>query len=197
MSSTRRSAGDSMDHKQPHGSTARRCTAISKRSGEQCRKPAMRGRAVCLAHGGKTPRGIASPHFITGRWSKDIPARLASGYEHARQDPDLLSLREELALVTAAIDDRLSSLGEADDPSDDPAWRAIVRLIDQRRRLVDGQVAYETTMQRVLTVDQAMAFCGSITASIKRHVTDPDILAAIARDMELLTSREGGDHERC
>ena len=32
----------------------RRCTAKSKRSGEQCKKPAMRGKAVCDFHGGRS-----------------------------------------------------------------------------------------------------------------------------------------------
>jgi hypothetical protein len=31
-----------------------RCTAKSKRSGEQCKKPALRGKAVCNFHGGRS-----------------------------------------------------------------------------------------------------------------------------------------------
>ncbi len=31
-----------------------RCAAKSKRSGEQCKKPAMRGKAVCDFHGGRS-----------------------------------------------------------------------------------------------------------------------------------------------
>jgi len=34
------------------GAAAARCQAKSKRSGAQCRKPAMRGKAVCRTHGG-------------------------------------------------------------------------------------------------------------------------------------------------
>ena len=34
--------------------TCRRCTATSKRSGEQCKKPALRGKAVCEFHGGRS-----------------------------------------------------------------------------------------------------------------------------------------------
>ena len=55
--------------------TCRRCTAMSKRSGEQCKKPALRGKAVCDFHGGrstgaKTEAGkarIAAAHTIHGR----------------------------------------------------------------------------------------------------------------------------------
>ncbi len=34
------------------GAVAGRCQAKSKRSGVQCRKPAMRGKRVCRTHGG-------------------------------------------------------------------------------------------------------------------------------------------------
>jgi hypothetical protein len=55
--------------------TCRRCTAMSKRSGEQCKKPALRGKAVCDFHGGrstgpKTEAGkarIAAVHTVHGR----------------------------------------------------------------------------------------------------------------------------------
>ncbi len=37
---------------------ARQCTATSKRSGERCRRLAMRGLSVCYMHGGKSPRAV-------------------------------------------------------------------------------------------------------------------------------------------
>jgi hypothetical protein len=53
----------------------RRCTAKSKRSSEQCRRPALKGKAVCDFHGGrstgpKTAEGkarIAAAHTVHGR----------------------------------------------------------------------------------------------------------------------------------
>lgn len=56
-----------------------RCTAKSKRSGEQCKKPAMRGKAVCDFHGGrstgpKTEAGKASQRTAvlkTGNYTKE------------------------------------------------------------------------------------------------------------------------------
>ena len=38
---------------------ARRCRAKSKRSGKQCKAPAVRGKAVCRMHGGA--RGSGAP----------------------------------------------------------------------------------------------------------------------------------------
>lgn len=57
-------------HDPPGTTISRQCIAESKRSGVRCRKSAMKERTVCLAHGGRTPRGVASPHLKHGRHSK-------------------------------------------------------------------------------------------------------------------------------
>lgn len=59
--------------------TCQRCTAMSKRSGEQCKKPALRGKAVCDFHGGrstgpKTAEGKARQRAAvlkTGNYTKE------------------------------------------------------------------------------------------------------------------------------
>ena len=79
------------------------------RSGEPCKSKAMtNGR--CRMHGGKIPRGAASPHFVTGRYSKDLPTRLAARYEEARTDPDLLNLNAEIQLTYALLGEALKGM---------------------------------------------------------------------------------------
>ena len=59
--------------------TCKRCSAKSKRSGEQCKKPALRGKVVCDFHGGrstgpKTEAGkdrIAAAHTVHGRETRE------------------------------------------------------------------------------------------------------------------------------
>ena len=58
-------------------------------------------------HGGKTPSGIASPQFKTGRYSKYLPGRLLERYCEADQDAELFNLRDEIALVDARLADLL------------------------------------------------------------------------------------------
>lgn len=77
------------------------CKAKSKRSGERCKRAAMIGRDVCAMHGGKSPRGMDSPHTKTGRYSKDAPARLNARYLAGLEDPELCSLRDEIAMLDA------------------------------------------------------------------------------------------------
>jgi hypothetical protein len=64
----------------------------------------------CYVHGGKTPSGVASPHFKNGRHSKVLPTRLAAQYETAQRDPDLLNLKHEIALVDARLGELLERI---------------------------------------------------------------------------------------
>ena len=66
----------------------------------------MNGRDICYHHGGATPRGLASPKFKDGRYSKSLPAQLAVHYQEARRDPELLDMADDIALV----DTRLAAL---------------------------------------------------------------------------------------
>jgi hypothetical protein len=47
---------------------------------------------------------------VHGRHSRDLPAHLAERYEQMLADPEISGLRDEIALVHAAIIDRLERL---------------------------------------------------------------------------------------
>lgn len=66
-------------------------------------------------HNGKAASGIASTQFKHGRYSKYIPDRLADRYHEAANDPEILELKNEIALVDARLADLLSRVdsGEA------------------------------------------------------------------------------------
>lgn len=65
-------------------------------------------------HGGATPKGIASPAFKTGRYSRYLPERLMERYQEALHDEDLLNLRHEVALVDTRIADLLEQVERGD-----------------------------------------------------------------------------------
>ncbi len=83
------------------------CTAHSKRTGEPCKQPAMVGKNVCRLHGGKSLSGPASGTWKTGRYSRFLPARMLADYKRALNDPDLLAMRADVALVEARLADLL------------------------------------------------------------------------------------------
>jgi hypothetical protein len=68
------------------------------------------------------------------------------------------------------------------------AWDEIVRLVDQRRKLVESERKRLVEMQQLITSDQAMTLLAAVQVSIKTHVSDPMILRAIADDMRRLAS---------
>jgi hypothetical protein len=160
---------------------APRCTARSKRTGQPCTQPVCRGRTKCRLHGGRSSRGLAAPAWKDGRHSKVLPVGLTAAYERSREDPELVGLRDELALVDVRINELLERL-DADDPS--AVWREVYAAIERRRRLADTERKRVELLQAVLPVEQAMAFVGMLAASVKRHVKDRAILQAISNDIE-------------
>lgn len=81
----------------------------------------MRGRTVCLAHGGRTPVGVAASSFKHGRYSKHVPAELLDRYHDGTNDPELLSLRDDIAILDAHMTDIILRL----DRESVPPWRRI------------------------------------------------------------------------
>jgi hypothetical protein len=96
-----------MDGEYPHGRFDRQCSATSKQSGLRCRRRASPGRRTCSMHGGRTPVGANAPAFVTGKYSRFLPQRLLADYERILRDPDMTSLKDEVAMTDAAINDCL------------------------------------------------------------------------------------------
>lgn len=107
---------------------AKRCKALAKSTRERCRQAVVPGKKVCHYHGGKTPGGIASPHYKTGRYSKYLPSRMRARYEEAKADPDLLELRSEIALTDARISELV---GRVDSGESGALWGQLSELTDK------------------------------------------------------------------
>lgn len=97
------------------------CTATSKRTGLRCGANAVDGKNVCYHHGGRSLSGVASPSYKHGRYSRVLPARLLDRYQEAAQDPELLALREDVALLDTRLADLLKRV---DSGETGRAWRA-------------------------------------------------------------------------
>ena len=79
-----------------------RCQARSKRSGEQCRKAAMKGKQVCRTHGGAS----TGPRTAAGR-AKCAEAKKIQGREtRAKREARAVKLRE-----LRELEDLLKSAG--------------------------------------------------------------------------------------
>lgn len=78
-----------------------------KRRGQVCQSTVVMENGRCRLHGGKSLKGMASPQYKHGRYSKYMPARLMDAAQAASVDPELLSLRAEIGLVYARMADIL------------------------------------------------------------------------------------------
>lgn len=85
------------------------CTAHSKRSGLPCKNHAVTGYKVCRFHGaGNVHKGRPGGRPRTsGRYSKYLPERLVERYEEAATDPELLAMRDDVALLDTRLADML------------------------------------------------------------------------------------------
>lgn len=161
------------------------CQANSKQSGEQCKRSAVPGRAVCSMHGGKTPVGMASPHFKHGRHSKYLPISLAKKYHEAQDDPVLLGLREEILLIDVRINQLLDQ--------DEPNWSEITPQIEQRRKLVESEQKRLVQTGQMMTSEQIMTFLRNVVEILKRHISNRETMIAIAEDLKKFEEHNSGN----
>jgi len=116
-------------------------------------------------HGGRSPRGLASPLTKTGRYSRDLPTRVAARYETALADPELLSVRDDIALLQGAITDIMAEIRYAEARPDLDAilgsveristewqgwdWTRMQAELDQLKEAIVGRRSQRTAMREV------------------------------------------------
>jgi hypothetical protein len=115
--------------------TPRRCTAKSKTSGQQCKNPAIAPTDKCRFHGGYSPRGVAHPSFKHGQHSRYLPKHLKRDYRLAIKDPELLSLRSQVALLASREMELTRDLAA----TEGPPWEQVVgALVDVENVMAAG-----------------------------------------------------------
>lgn len=105
----------------------------------------------CFNHGGRSLTGQAAPKYKTGTHSKVIPLRLKDSYEASREDEELLSLKEEIALCVAREQELLGMLESGESGA---AWKELKKGLRQLRNARDRSdvKAGESAMQVILEV---------------------------------------------
>jgi hypothetical protein len=76
------------------------------------------GRRPCRLHGQKSRKGLHTTNYRTGEYSRyALSGRLGPSYQQELHDLDYISLREDIAVVKALLDEELRVL---DDPTPPP-----------------------------------------------------------------------------
>lgn len=95
---------------------AERCRHI-KKDGERCQAPSVRDdatgeyRGFCRTHGGKSP---GAP-LTSGRYTRYLPPSLIPRYRQVLADPSFMSLRRNIALLSARATQLIQMLPATDD----------------------------------------------------------------------------------
>lgn len=118
-------------------------------------------------HGGKSLSGTAHPNWNHGRRSKyRLPNRLQAAFEASVDDPELVSLRSELALMDAMINEVLREL----DGVERTTWPSLVATSDA----IDAAAASGDTKALRVAIDaqQALIKIGARHAAIVLDVAN-------------------------
>lgn len=87
------------------------CGALTS-SKKMCRNdPMENGR--CRLHGGKSPKGLDHPRTTHGSYSKYLPKSIIDKYEAAQSDAELLTLKNEVQLISARLYQLAEKVDEA------------------------------------------------------------------------------------
>lgn len=106
---------------------AKQCKATSKTTRERCRNPAVSGSDCCRMHGGTQPKGVASPNFKNGRYSKHLKKEFNKIYGDFIEDKELLNLRQDIALIDTLT---CSLLDEAQKGGSPDLWKELKSQAD-------------------------------------------------------------------
>lgn len=98
-----------------HNGTGR-CGSWNRAKTGICRSHPVEGRNRCRFHGGRSPSGANSPNFVHGNNSKYAPALekldVIKEFMEIRQDPDLLRLDDDIALMALRIKNLIEQLSQ-------------------------------------------------------------------------------------
>lgn len=87
------------------------CGALTNKKKMCQKKPMENGR--CRNHGGASPKGLDHPRTKHGGYSKYLPDALKDKYKEATTNEELLSLKDEMALVTTRLYELAEMVDEA------------------------------------------------------------------------------------
>lgn len=152
-----------------------RCQGHNK-AGKQCGKGAIKDREYCRNHGGTQAVGAANGNFSHGRYSKLLPLNLAEHYQRSRTDPDLLSMREDMALADARLAELAEQLGSVLPPP------TVERVEELRGQAVES--ARDGDMDNVVAVLDTMA-------EALRHAQGSEVIWAEVRRTQEVRRRLG------
>jgi hypothetical protein len=154
----------------------------------------------CRLHGGASLAGVASPTWKNGRWSKYLPAHLAARFQEGLNDRQLMQLRQDTALIDAALTTYTQHMKERPGKSLTKAQeQRMIALTEHRRKLIEADARRQRDLGQLVAADRFMTLVSAVAAVIREFVPKVDLPKAQGRLQQLLIgqgSNEVIDSER-
>lgn len=102
----------------PKGGRIRLCEYVMPDKGVTCCVPAIKEQTMCLKHSGRMEKSTNRLDFKTGLYSvqrkrfSTVGSKLLERVNELRDDPDLFSLKDDAAYITAIMDSRAEAAAE-------------------------------------------------------------------------------------
>lgn len=173
-----------------NGVVIKLCNA--KVSHGECNQPAIAGRNFCAVHGGRASLVHEHGNFVHGLHSankkrfSNIGQQLLTRINELRDDPDLFSLKDDAAYITAIIDQRAEAATEG-------ISGALLR--DLRETYLSAARAYKAG--DIPTFQESFKLLGSMLTEGANAVKATDeVLELIARRVDIVESEQRMVHAK-
>lgn len=104
---------------------------------------------VCHWHGGKSQKGAANHRFTHGKYSRFLPTRMIENYERSLRDPDLLSLKNDIAVVDARLAELLAMLDRGESGTHWRNLRAAMKKLTEVQTFEEKREALENLARMI------------------------------------------------
>lgn len=68
----------------------------------------------------------------------------------------------------------------------DTTWNQVIGIMEQLRKMTDTEVKRRKELNQFVPVERVVALMAALGTAVKRHVTDPDQIAAVYRELAVL-----------
>jgi hypothetical protein len=136
-----------------------------------CIAPKVGGYPRCTKHGGGEPnKGKLTGRPRSNRYTDVLSSDMVRDYRSGLSDPELLVLRDEIALCDARKKQllaRTERYGPDEEADQDKVWKQINRLQEQGRKLRGSELERLVKLQQYITKERAVAFTRAVASAVQ------------------------------
>lgn len=153
-----------------------------------CSNAAAYGTDCCPKHGIGYREKPGGRPLTTGKYTRQLSVGLLERIDKSLNDPELLSLREDLVIIERMIAGRLANFeqdGEVIVPTKSEL-KEYLNLVAAKRKLADAERLAMKESREFMTLQQLGLMGKRLSEILRQRIADPQILALIMGDVREL-----------